>query len=63
MSARPYGEYACPFCERFVALRKNGTMRQHQEFRSRPGVQFPPLCRGTGLTPDEAERIVEAGAR
>jgi ATP-dependent Clp protease adapter protein ClpS len=45
----PYGRGTCPVCGRDVALRKDGTVRQHGAKNGWP----PQNCSGWGMAPEE----------
>lgn len=50
----------CSLCDREIALKTDGTFRQHQAWLG-GSVQFPPSCKGVGLTPSQTAetRIIE----
>lgn len=40
----------CPVCHRSISLKKDGTLREHQQWTGGP-TQFPPRCPRSGKKP------------
>lgn len=50
MASNPFRRAVCPGCDRDIALKKDGTLRHHQQWTGGPMLS-PPHCEWSGLNP------------